>query len=305
MPMNPVEYTVVDAFTDSAFQGNPAAICFLEEERGDDWLLAVAREFNVSETCYLTRITDSESQTGDSPDCILNPRFRLRWFTPVTEVNLCGHGTLAAAYTIFTSGLVNSNKIEFLTLSGVLSAKRVLEIRKCDASNCQNGEKQEHFSIQLDFPVVPIIEYDSAEVLSVYKALNGASVIDIKKTTADDLLVELSSGKAVVDFQPQFDDIERCPGRGLIITGFAPPDSGFDFFSRFFCPKYGVREDPVCGSAHCALATYWCKKLGKCNFIAYAASPRSGILYLNFDKKNQRVLLRGKAVAVMKGSVLV
>ncbi|KAK8635938.1 hypothetical protein V6N13_004650 [Hibiscus sabdariffa] len=98
MAKTPIKFYVVDAFTESAFKGNPAAVCLLEEERDEKWLQAVASEFNISQTCYLTRITDS-----DSP----NPRFRLRWFTPVTEVKLCGHGTLASAHTVFTTGLAS------------------------------------------------------------------------------------------------------------------------------------------------------------------------------------------------------
>ncbi|THG12720.1 uncharacterized protein LOC114287594 [Camellia sinensis] len=288
-----VKYCVVDAFTDSPFKGNPAAICLLEEERDDEWLQAVATEFNLSETCYLTRITDSDSETQDSSHSTSNPRFRLRWFTPVAEVQLCGHATLAAAHFLFTSGLVNANKIEFLTLSGVLTAKRVPESQDC-------------FLIELDFPVVPLVDFDSVEVSSVSKALSGASVIDLKMTTTEkDLFVVLPSGNAVADLQPQFDEIQRCPGLGVIITGLAPPGSGFDFFSRCFFPKLGIKEDPVTGSAHCALAGYWSKKLGKYDFVAYQASPRGGILNLHFDEKSQRVLLRGKAVTVMDGSLLV
>jgi PhzF family phenazine biosynthesis protein len=290
MGKKPVKYCVVDAFTDSAFKGNPAAVCLLEEERDDKWLQAVATEFNISETCYLTRINDLESDILDSI-----PRFRLRWFTPVAEVRLCGHATLAASHFLFTSGLVNANKIEFLTLSGVLTAKRVPETEQPDSF------------VELDFPVVPLTEFDTAEIPVISKALNGASLIDLKKTTTeDDLFVVLPSGKAVADLQPQIDEIRRCPGRGgVIVTGHAPSESGLDFISRYFCPKFGINEDPVTGSAHCALAAYWSKKLGKCDFVAYQASPRGGIINLHLDENSQRVLLRGKAVTVMEGSILV
>ncbi|CAL5427759.1 unnamed protein product [Camellia sinensis] len=297
MGKKPVKYCVVDAFTDSPFKGNPAAVCLLEEERDDyEWFRTVAGEFNLPMTCFLTRITDFESETHDSSHSSTNARFRLRWFIPATEivrigdalihhkVKLCGHGTLAASHFLFTSGLVNANRIEFLTLSGVLIAKRVPESQDC-------------FLIELDFPIVPLADFDSAEVPSISKALGGASVIDLKiTTTEDDLIVVLPSGKAVTDLLPQFDEIQRCPGRIVIITGPAPPGSGFDFFSRVFGPKMGINEDHVCGSAHCALATYWSKKLGKCDFVAYQASPRGGILNLHLDEKNQRVLLRGKAI---------
>ncbi|XVF81524.1 hypothetical protein PTKIN_Ptkin15bG0162100 [Pterospermum kingtungense] len=292
MAKTPVKYYVVDAFTDSAFKGNPAAVCLLEEERDEKWLQALAAEFNISQTCYLIRIVDSASP---------NPRFRLRWFTPVAEVKLCGHATLAAAHILFTTGLVNSDIIEFDTLSGILTAKKVPDVNPTHVSKIQNC-----FLIELNFPTVPITEFNSAEVSAISNALNGATMIDIKRTaTADDLLVVLTSGKSVIEMKPQFDEILKCPGQGLIVSGVAPPDSEFDFISRFFCPKYGINEDPVCGSAHCALAPYWSEKLGKCDFIAYQASARAGILNLHFDEKNQRVLLRGKAVTVMEGTVLV
>ncbi|KAJ0113075.1 hypothetical protein Patl1_03414 [Pistacia atlantica] len=290
-----VQYSVVDAFTDSPFKGNPAAVCLLDEDRDEGWLQSVALEFNISETCYLTRLTHSES---DSP-----PRFRLRWFTPVAEVKLCGHATLAAAHSLFSRGLVKSNAIEFETLSGILTAKKVPDV---EATSVSNGEAQECYFIELNFPTVPSTDFNSAEVSSIYKALNVSTIIDMKiTTTSEDIFVVLPSAKSVVELQPQFDDIQKCPGRGIIVSGQAPSESGFDFYSRFFCPKFGINEDPVCGSAHCALAPYWSRKLGKNDFVAYAASPRSGVLNIHLDEQNQRVLLRGKAVTVMEGSLLV
>ncbi|KAL9430904.1 hypothetical protein AB3S75_026153 [Citrus x aurantiifolia] len=292
-----VQYSVVDAFTDSAFKGNPAAVCLLEEDRDEEWLQAVACEFNISQTGYLTRLTAAESP---------NPRFRLRWFTPVAEVQLCGHATLAAAHTLFSRGLVNSNIIEFATLSGILTAKKDPDVKAMNDSNSQNGEAQECYFIELDFPTVPTTDFNFSEVSLIHKALSVSSVMDMKiTTTSEDIFVVLPSAKFVTDVEPQFDEIRKCPGRGIIVSGLAPPESGFDFYSRFFCPKFGINEDPVCGSAHCALATYWSQKLGKCDFVAYAASPRSGILNIHVDKQNQRVQLRGKAITVMEGSLLV
>ncbi|XP_051141758.1 uncharacterized protein LOC127258802 isoform X2 [Andrographis paniculata] len=278
----------VDAFTDSAFKGNPAAVCLLEDERDEEWLQAVAREFNLSETCYLTRLTGSA------------PKFRLRWFTPVAEVKLCGHATLAAAHFLFTHDLVEGNEIEFTTLSGILTAKKVSEAGISDTSGS--------FLIELDFPVVELVDYNgpAADVSTISKSLNGAVVNEIHLTTsAEDLLAVLPSGEDVARVEPNFDLIQKCLGRGLLITGLGPPGSGFDFYSRFFCPKLGINEDPVCGSAHCALLPYWSKKLGKCDLVAYQASPRGGVLHLSLDSKNQRALLRGKAIAVMEGSLLV
>jgi len=287
-----VNYSLVDAFTDSPFKGNPAAIVLLEEERDDEWLQSVATEFNVSETAYLTR---SDSNPNN---------FHLRWFTPVDEVNLCGHATLAASHFLFTSGVVNADEIKYFTLSGNLTAKRIPAVKSSDSLPLKNGEARDCFLIELNFPIIQTVEFDCAEVLLISKALGGAPVMEIRKTAGDDLFVVLSSGKAVADLEPQVDEIKKCPGRGVIVTGMAAPGSGFDFISRFFVPKLGINEDPVCGSAHCALAPYWSKKLGKCDFVAYQASPRGGILELHFDEKNERVLLRGNAVTVMEGSIL-
>ncbi|KAE8009697.1 hypothetical protein FH972_006120 [Carpinus fangiana] len=296
-----VKYSVVDAFTDKAFKGNPAAVCLLEEERDEQWLQAVAAEFNISETCYLTRITES----GHIDSSI--PRFRLRWFTPVVEVELCGHATLAAAHALFTSGLVNSNIIEFVTLSGVLTARKVNEIKTSGGLDIQNGETQEGFFIELDFPTVPLTDFSPDEVSLISNAVNGAAVHDIKitSTSSENLFLVLPSRESVVELQPEIDAIKKCPGKGLIISAAAPPGSEFDFYSRYFCPKLGINEDPVCGSAHCALTPYWSKKLGKCDFVANAASPRGGVVNIHLNEQNQRVLLRGKAVTVMQGSILV
>lgn len=296
MAKKSVKYCVVDAFTDTAFKGNPAVVCMLVEKKEEEWLQSVASEFNLSETCYLTPIVDSELTNE-------NPTFQLRWFTPVAEVNLCGHATLAAAQYLFAYGLVDSDKIEFRTLSGVLIAKKVPDDEIPSAM--QNGVIQQGFSIELDFPVVPITEFNSAEVSAISKSLNGASVVEIHKTTKDDLVVLLTSGREVVEAQPQIDEVVKLPGTGMIITGAGPPGTEFDFCSRFFCPKLGINEDPVCGSAHCALAPYWRKKLGKHDFVAYAASPRSGVIKLHLDEENQRVFLRGKAAVVAEGSLLV
>ncbi|KAJ4956193.1 hypothetical protein NE237_012976 [Protea cynaroides] len=304
MVKRPLKYFVVDAFTDTAFKGNPAAVCLLEdeEERDEKWMQAVAAEFNLSETCYLIPISSTLSNANDVSNGHSLRRFHLRWFTPVAEVKLCGHGTLASAHALFASWVPSANVIEFVTLSGVLIAKRVPIV---STSKFSDGEPYDHFSIELDFPSDAVLECESADRPSLSETLNGAPMVNISKTAAaGDIIVELPSGKAVEDLQPQRDEILKCPGRGVIITGPAPDGSAFDFFSRFFCPKFGINEDPVCGSAHCSLVPYWSKRLGKCDLVAYAASPRGGVLDLHLDEATQRVLIRGKAVAVMEGSIL-
>ncbi|CAL0316166.1 unnamed protein product [Lupinus luteus] len=299
MAKKPVRYWLVDAFTESAFKGNPAAVCLLDEENASredqKWMQHVAAEFNISQTCYLLPIPTSNSI----------PRFHLTWFTPIAQVKLCGHATLAAAHTLFSSGLVQTGIIEFATLSGLLTAKKVPAINITDASNLPNGKTHDTFYIELDFPADPVTEFNFVEASQISGALKGASIIDIKRTNADNLFVAVTSGNNVTEVQPQHDAIVKCPGKGIIVTAVAPPGSGFDFYSRYFAPKFGINEDPVCGTAHCALASYWSKKLGKSDLNAYQASSRGGVLNIHFDEQNQRVILRGKAVIVMEGSILV
>ncbi|KAJ0245207.1 hypothetical protein HA466_0186780 [Hirschfeldia incana] len=289
-----VKYSVVDAFADSAFKGNPAAVCFLDDDdkRDNAWLQSLAAEFNLSETCFLTPITVSD----------VHPRFSLRWFTPVAEVDLCGHATLASAHVIFSNSLVDSEVVEFATRSGILTAKRVPL-----TSEIKDGgeEKESTFFIELDFPVVPTCEVNSATDLSVFSnAVNGATIVDIK-ATAKDVLVVLSSWESVTKMQPRIDEISKCPCEGLMVTAAASAGSQYDFCSRYFAPNFGINEDPVTGSAHCALAHYWSTKMNKCDFLAYQASSRGGTLNVHLDKEKQRVLLRGKAITVMEGCVLV
>ncbi|CAN6835173.1 unnamed protein product [Brassica oleracea] len=290
----PVNYFMVDAFTESAFKGNAAAVCILEEdhERDDSWLQSLAAEFNVSETCFVTPISGH------------NGRFRLRWFTPSLEMDLCGHGTLASAYSLFSNGLVDSDKVEFVTQSGILTTKRVPD------TSVKGGS----FLVEMNFPVIPTCElYHSSDIKSMFsKALNGATIVDVRGTTksttdkfvSEKIIVELPSWEAVTELKPNMDEISKCPGKLIIVTAAAPEGSVYDFCSRFFSPRLGVDEDPVCGSAHCPLAHYWSLKMNKCDFVAYSASRRSGSLKVRYDKENHRVFLTGKAVTVMKGSIL-
>ncbi|RWW87398.1 hypothetical protein BHE74_00003778 [Ensete ventricosum] len=181
------------------------------------------------------------------------------------DVKLCGHGTLAAAHFLWTSGLVSSTVIEFATKSGILTAKKVIRSNLLGAPNVALNEAGEKFSIELDFPVIPVGGCNAAETPSITETLNGASI------------VELSSGKEVVDLHPNFDEIQKCAGNGLIVTAPAPPGSEYDIFTRFFCPKFGINE----------------------------ASPRGGRLDLQLVEETQRVYIRGEAVTVMVGSLLV
>uniref|UniRef100_A0A0D9UZE0 Uncharacterized protein n=1 Tax=Leersia perrieri TaxID=77586 RepID=A0A0D9UZE0_9ORYZ len=295
MAKNTIQYAVVDAFAAEPFKGNPAAVCLLDDadaDADDRWLQSVAAEFNLSETAYLIRYSSSAAAA----------RFRLRWFTPVAEVDLCGHATLASAHFLFTTVLEKKDSmVEFVTRSGVLTARKV---PSPVSNNGVSGEKK--LFVELDFPMVDLAEYSSAETATMADTLNGAGVISVWKSTAagGDIIVELSSGQEVADIIPNLDEIRKCDGRGVIVTGPAPAGSDYDFFSRFFCPKFGIDEDPVCGSAHCVLAPYWGGKLGKQKLTAFQASPRSGTLYLELDGENKRVRIQGEAVTVMTGTLL-
>ncbi|VVB07058.1 unnamed protein product [Arabis nemorensis] len=236
----PLEFFMVDAFTESAFKGNPAVVCFLdckENERDDLWLQSLAAEFNV---------------------------------------DLCAHATLASAHSLFSNGLVDSDQeIEFATHSGILTAKKVLETVKL-----YDYEKKKPFLIELDFPVIPTCEYNSSSDISMFsKALNGATIVDIRATTTDTITSKAASTDKII---PRMDDMLKCPGKLIIVTAAAPEGSVYDFCSRNFAPKLGVDEDSVCGSAH-----YWSLKMNKCDFVAYAASRRSGTVKVHYDKEKQ------------------
>ena len=252
----------VDAFTDVAFAGNPAAVCVLPEPADERWMQAVAREMNLSETAFLHRENDG---------------WRLRWFTPAVEVALCGHATLASAHVMWENGDVpRGTPIRFLTKSGPLGA-------------AANGEW-----IELDFPAV------SAEPTKAPTGLLEALGVkgDVARNRMD-YLVEVADEAAVRRLNPDFTKLKRVETRGVIVTarGSAP----YDFVSRFFAPAAGVDEDPVTGSAHCALAPWWAKKLNRDSMLAFQASPRGGVVRVTV--RGDRVGLAGQAVTVMRGEL--
>jgi PhzF family phenazine biosynthesis protein len=260
----------VDAFTDRAFAGNPAAVCLLPEPRDERWMQDVAREMNLSETAFLV------PREGGG--------FGLRWFTPALEVELCGHATLASAHVLWESGiLAPGEEARFYTLSGWLTATQV------------DGDIS---GIMLDFPATPVTEAEPppglAEALGVELHFVGKSTFDY--------LVEIEPEAAVRRLTPDFRRLASIPVRGVIVTARAsePP---YDFVSRFFAPGSGVDEDPVTGSAHCSLGPYWGALLGKDDLLALQASPRGGTLRVRLA--GERVKLIGQAITVMEGQLLV
>jgi PhzF family phenazine biosynthesis protein len=257
----------VDAFTSQPFRGNPAAVCLLPNARPDAWMQAVAREMNLSETAFLL-------PEGDG--------YRLRWFTPAIEIDLCGHATLASAFVLAQRGeLVAGQTVQFFTRSGLLTAAR-------------RGEK-----IELDFPARPTNPIDPPGAILEALGLHAADVLSVEALEGR-LLVELAEEILLRQLKPDFARLTAADtGRGVIVTSRS---ADFDFVSRFFAPYAGINEDPVTGSAHCYLAPYWAARLGKTVFSAYQASARGGELEVELSA--ERVLLRGQAVIVFKGELL-
>lgn len=254
----------VDAFTDQVFKGNPAAVCLLESPGDEQWMQLVAMEMNLSETAFLY-------PQGEG--------FNLRWFTPETEVDLCGHATLASAHTLWEAGVLEVNReAVFLTKSGRLSAKR-------------DGEY-----IVLDFPA----EVDRpGELPGPLKRALGVPTVYTGRNRLD-YIVEVEKEELVRSLKPDLELLKQSGTRGVIVTS-PSADPEYDFISRFFAPGTGIPEDPVTGSAHCCLGPYWKQRLGKDHLSAYQASKRGGVLKLTVQ--GNRVLIAGKAVTVFRGEL--
>jgi PhzF family phenazine biosynthesis protein len=263
---------VVDSFTDKPFGGNPAGVCFLETAQPEEWLQAVAAEINHTATAFVTLQSNSDGSDYD-----------LRWFTATTELTLCGHGTLAAAYLLWETGRVARNQtIQFHTQKGgMLQASR-------------NDE-----NMMIDLPATPASPIPIPEGL--IEALNGAKVLFTGQNKMD-YFVELESEAAVRSLQPDLILMKKLPVRGVVVTAQAST-TGLDFVSRFFAPSIGFNEDSVTGSSHTTLGPYWQKKLGKSSFVAYQASARGGKVPLTVE--GERVFLGGQAVIIWRGELLV
>lgn len=255
----------VDAFADGPFTGNPAAVCILDSPRADAWMRAVAAEMNLSETAFLER-------TGAG--------WSLRWFTPLVEVDLCGHATLASAHILFETGrLERGQSARFHTRSGMLAARI-------------DGD-----AIVLDFPTQPVVAADAPAGLA---GALGAEPRWVGRNAAD-VLVELASAELVRSLQPDLHALRQVEARGVIVTATSD-DPRYDFVSRFFAPRVGVDEDPVTGSAHTALAPFWADRLGRDALTGYQASRRGGVVGVRVH--GDRVDLRGRALTVLHGALV-
>ncbi len=260
-----LSFHLVDAFTDHPFAGNPAGVVLLREPLPDAVLQSVAMEMNQAETAFLL-------PEGDD--------WRLRWFTPEVEENLCGHATLASAHVLFEAGLLPGDATaRFQTKSGILTAVR-------------QGD-----TIVLDFPATPAEPFPPLE-----KAIRALGISpSFSGKTRFDLFFEVEEESEVRTLRPDFAHLEEVPYRGVIVTARAEAGSPHDFVSRFFAPGCGVPEDPVTGSAHCALGPYWREKLGKDDLVGYQASARGGTVRVGC--RGERVTLAGAAVTVVLGEL--
>ena len=249
-----------DAFTDKPFEGNPAGVCILENELTEAQMKNIAFEMNLAETAFVQRKGDIYS---------------LRWFTPDSEVDLCGHATLATSHILWQTGLHDkSESITYDTRSGILKANRI------------DGKIELDFPADLEHPVeIPDELIRTIGVKPVYLGRAKWSY-----------LAEMDSDETVRKIKPDFVIMETLEAWGLIITARSGTKE-FDFVSRFFAPRKGVPEDPVTGSAHCILGPYWMKKLGKNEMLAFQASKRGGILGVKIEA--DRVKLTGTAITML------
>jgi PhzF family phenazine biosynthesis protein len=257
----------VDAFTSEPFSGNPAAVCVLPAARDEGWMQKVAAEMNLSETAFLV-------PRGDE--------FDLRWFTPATEVDLCGHATLASAHVLWERGAIAPDRTaRFHTKSGLLTADR-------------RGEW-----IELDFPATIAAPASPPDGLLAALGLDAARFVGRSRF---DYLVEVDGERLVRDLRPDFARLRAIPVRGVIVTSRAA-SGDCDFVSRFFATGAGIDEDPVTGSAHCALTPFWSDQLGRTELVARQVSARGGLLRVRLD--GDRVRLAGRAVTVLRGELTV
>ncbi|MEO5769988.1 MAG: PhzF family phenazine biosynthesis protein [Polyangia bacterium] len=264
--------TVVDAFAEQPFTGNPAAVCILNAPADEEWMRRVAREMNLSETAFLHPHGAGGVDDG----------YRLRWFTPTVEIALCGHATLASAHVLWESArLPAGQQARFHTMSGLLTADR----------------QQSDGMIVLDFPATP---QQTCPVPAGLQEALGAPMKYVGKTTFD-VLVEVDSEQTVRGLTPNHSALAALPVRGVMVTSRSS-DPAYDFVSRFFGPGAGIPEDPVTGSAHCCLGPYWGERLDKTDLVGHQVSARGGVVHVGV--RGDRVRLGGRAVTVLRGELL-
>lgn len=253
---------VVDAFTDKVFAGNPAAICVLDKWISDELMQKITTENNLSETAFTVK-------EGE--------HYHLRWFTPGGEIDLCGHATLATAYTLFRFYEKDADVLSFDTLSGVLTVRK-------------NGEL-----LEMDFPA-----YELSPVEVTDKMVDAIGVKPLEAYMGRDLLCVVSSEDEVKNATPDQAKIMELDG---LLVHLTAKGAEHDCVSRSFAPKCGVAEDPVCGSGHCHIVPYWAKALEKDSLVAYQASRRGGVLHCRIE--GERIVLAGNAALYSEAEIFV
>ena len=257
----------VDAFASEVFKGNPAAVVPLDDWLPDKTLAAIAAENNLSETAFFAPLDGEEAD------------YRLRWFTPTTEVELCGHATLATMHTLVTHLGFQGERARFMTVSGAVAVDR------------------DNDRYVLDFPSRPTEPIEPSERIT---AALGKEPLELH--AARGVLALFDSAEAVRALKPDLARILALETYAVIVT--APgPSSDIDFVSRFFAPRAGVPEDPVTGSAHCTLTPFWAERLGKDELHAFQVSVRGGELFCRMDKAANRVRIGGRAVTFFEGTI--
>ena len=253
---------VVDAFTDKVFGGNPAAVCVMDAWLPDELMMSITRENNLSETAFTVK-------EGES--------YRLRWFTPGGEIDLCGHATLGTAFVIMNHVDTNAKTVSFETLSGRLTVKRIGDL------------------YEMDFPA-----YDLKPVEVTPAMTEAIGAAPIAAYMGRDLLCVMEDEGFVKAMSPDMEKVKALDGLLLHTTARG---SEYTCVSRSFAPKLNVNEDPVCGSGHCHIAPYWFNSLNTDSIVAYQASRRGGVLYCSMD--NGRIRMSGKAVLYSKAELFV
>lgn len=267
-----VPYYEVSAFTTDPFGGNPAGVCVLDEWQPDATLQGIAANNNLSETAFVVgrasslRVANDQNNSSD---------FDLRWFTPTTEVDLCGHATLAAAAVLFNERGLRGDEVRFHSRSGVLDVTRAGDL------------------LTLDFPSRPPSKTTVPDAL-----LRGLGVKPKEVLKSRDYLAVFDTETEVRALKPDFASLKTLDCLGIIATA---PGKDCDFVSRFFAPGAGIDEDPVTGSAHCTLIPFWAQRLGKNRFLARQVSLRGGELFC--ELRGERVLIGGKAAVYLRGKI--
>lgn len=244
---------IVDAFTDKIFSGNPAAVCVLDSFPSEDIMQNIAAENNLSETAFVVKEND---------------RYHIRWFTPKSEIDFCGHATLAAAFVLFNYYTHNADSLDLYGQIGEFTVQRSGEL------------------IRMEFPVYKLEHIEITDTM-----IEALGTIPLAAYKDRDILFVLRDEDEVRDLQPDMELISKLDGACVAVTANS---AEYDCVSRVFAPKFGLNEEPVTGSTHCMIAPYWCKRLNKTDISAFQASNRTGILYC--ESVGDKVIISGKAV---------